>query len=277
MAITRNEPRTLVPAQPFVRTYSNRAYEDPWSAVEDYQQVQKIADEHENPSPTSIGNFLGIPRGRVEPWLGKSKPDCVRGLETANSHGWINVTTDGAVFRGLNILVAWISSSGSINKSTYTPYFVANGEQDTSILAEAGVFANLSFTQTQGSENGNTVKLRATEDGSVLGRVLSVLQAPTGGETTTSITRVPDYLAQIEEPLAQEFIQTYLHNRGAYREDNAFIRFRRHRSDEYLRSMARLLRRLTQEQVTVTDNSIRISPKGSRKITSWDPLPGFSK
>lgn len=276
MAITTDEPRTLVPAQAFVRTYSNPVYNDPWEAVEDYEQVQSIAHEYENPSSTAIADYLTLPRGRVKPWLGDTKPDCVRGLEAARQHGWIGVDTDSRVFRGLNVLLAWIYSGGSISKDTYTPYFVVDDEADEAILHEAGELANVVLDFTRSAQSARAVELRPTRDGSVLGRVLSVLQAPVGEKNEASVTGLPDYLAGVDESLAREFVQTYVHNRGQHRENTDFIRFREQRSDRYLRSVARLIRRLTGERVTVSDRNVYISAKAGRAMALWEPLLDFN-
>lgn len=275
MAIATDEPRRLVSAHRFVRTYSNHVYDDPWEAVEEYRQVQAIANGSDSPSSRAIADEFDLPRGRVYPWLNGSRPDCVRGLQTAQRRGWIDVSTDSDAFRGLNVLVAWVFAGGSISKDTYAPYFVANDENDEAILKAAADLANVELESTRPADGPRAVEFRAKADGSVLGRALSVLQAPVGDKNTAGDLTLPDYLAQVDEAAGREFVQTYVHNRGQPSEDGSLIvRFRDRRSERYLKAVARLVRGLTGEPVTVREGDVFLSAPAARELENWDPLLG---
>lgn len=277
MAIATGEPRRLVPAHRFVRTYSNYVYDDPWQAVEEYRQVQACANRSESPSSREIAEELDLPRGRVYPWLNGSRPDCVRGLEIAQRRGWIDVRTDTDAFRGLNVLVAWVFSRGSISKDTYAPYFVANEEVDETILNEAANLADIQLETTRSADGERTVELRAKQDGSILGRVLSVLQAPVGGKYAASDLTLPDYLTHLDEATAREFVQTYVHNRGDPHEGGSLVRFRDRRSVRYPKAVARLIRGLTGEQVTVCEKNVELSASAVQEMENWEPLLGIER
>lgn len=275
MAIATDEPRRLVSAHRFVRTYSNHVYDDPWEAVEEYRQVQTIASGSDSPGARAIADELDLPRGRVYPWLNGSRPDCVRGLETARDRGWIDVSTDSDAFRGLNVLVAWVFAGGSISKDTYAPYFVANDENDEAILKAAADLANVELESTRPADGPRAVEFRPKQDGSVLGRALSVLQAPVGDKNTAGDLTLPDYLAQVDEAAGREFVQTYVHNRGQPSEDGRHsLRFRDRRSERYLKAVARLVRGLTGEPVTVREGDVTLSVPAARELENWDPLLG---
>ncbi len=49
------------------RTYNTPAYEDPYTAVMDYEAVMRYASEHPNKGSSAISTALEIPRGRIRP------------------------------------------------------------------------------------------------------------------------------------------------------------------------------------------------------------------
>lgn len=275
MSLVTGESETLVPAEAFARTYSNPVYDDPWQAVEDYYDVQDVLHEHPNASSTVVANLFDLPRGRVKPWMADSKPDCVRGLESARQHGWIDVVPESRVFRGLNVFAGWVYSGGSISTQTFVPIWVIQDEDDIELLQWAARFANviIDFTRKGGLQN-RAQEMRPAKDASVLGRVLTVLGVPQGEKNRDTRIRLPDYLDMVPERVAREFLQVYIHNRGQVHADSDLIRFREERDQEYLRSVARLIRRLTGEDVSVSERNVIISANAAREIAVWDPLLG---
>lgn len=277
MAFVVDEPRRLVPAHAFARTYSSRVYDDAWAAVEDYRQVQSLADEADGkPSPRGISDELDLPRGRVYPWLHDSRPDAVRGLEAARERGWIDVSTDSDVFGGLNVMVAWIYASGSISADTYSPYFVIDGDSDAAILTAAAELANAELRETRSGKNGRTRELRPPEAAAVLGRTLSVLGAPVGRKNAESVPGLPDYLTHVEDRVAREFVQTYVHKRGEAGDDGELVLVRERRNGGYLTALARLVRRLTGESLSIGEDDVVLSAAAARKLENWEPLLGVA-
>lgn len=272
MAITAEDPGSLVPGKAFARTYSNRVYDDPWEAVQDYYEVMSFAHEHPEAGARPIARYFNLPRGRVSPWLRDSKPDPVRGLESARKHGWIDVDPGSDVFRGLNALLAWIFSGGSIASKTFVPYLVLRTHHDAPYLTKAAVLANTELDFTRDASATRARELRPTTDASILGRVLTVLGAPVGDKDED--VRLPDYLHAVSDRLAQEYVQVYLHNRGQEENGETVIRFGDTRDEVYPRSVARLIRRLTGERVSASGQDVELSRAAAREVAVWDPLLG---
>jgi len=110
-----------------VRTYDQPSYRDPWRVVQDYRRVRRAMADHPDEASSALSSEVDLPRGRIRPRVdGDSKPDCLRGLETAQEHGWILDTWDDDRARPLIVLAAWILASGSINDTSYVPRFVAD-------------------------------------------------------------------------------------------------------------------------------------------------------
>lgn len=77
---------------------------------------------HPDKASSALSSEVDFPRGRIRPWVdGDSKPDCLRGLETAQEHGWILDTRDDEQARPLIILAVWIPASGSIDSEDVVP------------------------------------------------------------------------------------------------------------------------------------------------------------
>lgn len=274
MAITAKGPDTLVSGQEFARTYSNRVYDDPWEAVCDYHEVQAFKREHPDIGTRPVARYFNLPRGRVGPWLGDSKPDPVRGIEAAEEHGWVNVDPGSDTFRGLNVLVAWVFTGGSIAKKTFVPMFIVKDHRDVPFLTKAAVLAGVDLDFTRKTASPRSQEMRPVEHPSILGRVLTVLGAPTGEKRDGATIRLPDYLHHVHDNLAQEFLQTVLHNRSQQQDGTEVIVFAESRDPLYLRSVARLVRRLTGERATVSEGNVELSSAASREIAVWDPLLG---
>ncbi|MFC6766848.1 hypothetical protein [Natrinema soli] len=52
----------MIAERDLARTYNGAAYEDPWTAVLDYQTVMRYANEHPNKGSGVIATALEIPR-----------------------------------------------------------------------------------------------------------------------------------------------------------------------------------------------------------------------
>lgn len=263
----------LVPGPELARTYAHPAYADPWEAVEDFRAVQTYAEGHPSAGSTAVARRFELPRSRVRPWLEGSRPDCVRGLQTAEAHGWVDVAPGDDVFRGLNVMLAWIFSGGSILNETWVPYFVSDDEADRRLLDRAAALVGVGLDFTRSGASGRARELRPLEDASVLGRVLTVLGAPRGEKDGASGIALPGYLEAAPDRVGQEFVQVYLRNRGQVR-DSGVIHSREDRPDAYLRSVASLMRRLTGEAVSVAEQNVVLSVAAGRAIRAWPPVLG---
>ncbi len=260
----------LVPGRSFARTYAHPAYADPWEAVEDYRDVLTYAQEHPGDGSTTIANRFDLPRGRVRPWLDGSRPDCVRGLQDAEALGWIDVAPSSDTLRGLNVMLAWIFSGGSILHQTWMPYWVVRSEEDRALLDRAAELVDVELDYTRSASDSRARELRPVEDASVLGRVLTVLGAPRGGKDEAGDVSLPGYLENAPERVSQEFVQVYLRNRG--RDGSDAVYFRKPRAAGYRRSLSVLVERLTGESVVNSGERLALSGEAARVVQGW-PQP----
>lgn len=272
MATTEHEPTTLVGGRALVRTYDHPAYADPWQAVEDYQRVRAFQAAHPDMGSAAAASRLDLPRGRIRRWMEGSRPDCLRGLQAAADRGWVDVDPRSDTFRGLNALLAWIVSGGAIQREWYVPSWTIRGTDERTLIDAAAALAGTELDYVRGRREGRALELKPVEHGAVLGRVLAVLGAPRGEKNERNPAALPGYLADAPERTAQEFVQVYVHNRGHVRKGTDRIRFREDRAPSYLEALARLIRRLTGESVSVSGKNVTISAAAAREMAVWDPL-----
>lgn len=123
----RTATDTRAAKKALVRTYDQPSYRDPWRVVQNYRRVQRAMTGHPDKASSALSSEVNLPPRRIRLWVdGDSKPDCLRGLETAQEHGWILDTWDDDRARSLIILAAWILANGSTDDTSYVPLFVAN-------------------------------------------------------------------------------------------------------------------------------------------------------
>lgn len=262
----------LVSGPELARTYAHPAYADPWKAVEEYRAVMDYAGNNPDAGSTAVANRFELPRSRVRPWLDGSRPDCVRGLQTAEAHGWVDVAPDSDVFRGLNVMLAWIFSGGSILNETWMPYWVADDELDRDLLERAAALVGVELDWTRSADDGRARELRPIEDASVLGRVLVVLGAPRGEKNEANDVTLPSYLETEPVRVGQEFVQVYFRNRGRTLDGEDLLRLPETRSGRYVQSLVALVRRLTGELVSASGTDVRPSPAAARAVRTWQPV-----
>lgn len=272
MATNKREPNELVRPEAFVRTYANPSYPDAWTAVEDYWRVMDYAAEHTELGSSAVSNRLELPRGRIRQWMNGSRPDCLRGLQVAEENGWIGVDSTSDTFRGLNAMVSWTFSGGSIDQQWFRPFFVVRDDLDRAIVDRAAESVGTEVDITRSATKGRAQEVRPIEHASVLGRVLVVLGAPVGEKNEENVVALPPYLSAAPQRIAREFVQVYLHNRAQVRQNTDMLRFRESRSLGYLESLAALIRRSTGEQVTLSEKNVHVSAAAAREIASWQPL-----
>lgn len=275
MAVVDARAESAVDPVALARTYNNPVYDDSWASVEDYYDAMAFTDEYQNPSATAVARELDLPRRRIRGWFDGSRPDAVRGLEAARQHGWLPVEPGDPVFRGLNVLVAWNLSGGSITKGTFVPQWTVNADDDRAILDRAAELANTILDTTRAVSAAKTTELRPARDASVLGRVLYVLGVPAGPKNAEQPDGVPDYLEDASEQIRREFVQTYVHTRGQVRDDSSGIQLTEERSAGYRESLAALFEAVTGEAVSVSGPTVRFSVDAAEAMAVWPPLLGI--
>lgn len=267
----------FVSPKDLARTYHSRAYGDTWELVEDYWRVMEYAARHPDLGSQALASRLDLPRSRIRPWIrdpdgdrNPARPDAVRGIQTAESHGWIPARYDTKTFPTLNRAVAWILSGGSIDGERYVPLFTVGGEATLNdletLLDQLGVGCTTSREIEVEPESKRAAEYRPAADASVLGRVLSLLGAPVGSKNADASIELPAYLNNASDPIRREFVEVYLRNRGVWQRESQLIKFREERSQAYLRALARLIEDVADAPVSVSEHNVTLSVAATRAV-----------
>ena len=261
-----------VRAAALARTYDAGAYADTWDVVRDYHAVLDFHARHPDRGSTAVASALDLPRGRVRSWLDGSVPDPVRGIQRASARGWIDVAPESRRFRGLNALVAWVFSGGSIDSQWFVPRFVVDRAATRARLDRAFDAVGVEYDFIRSASAHRAAEFRPVEDGAVLGRVLAVLGAPTGAKNERSPIAVPAYLEGAPDVVRREFLQVYLGNRGQRHPGRATITFREDRPSRYLDALAALVRRTAGERASVSEKNVIVSAAAAAVVDTWSPV-----
>lgn len=231
----------------FLDTYARPDGPHPYREHERYDLVLDHRDRHPRMGSAAIAKRIGLPADRVGEWLDGSPPESFAAVETLAEAGWLDLDWDGKQFRGLNVLVAWLVSSGSIDGS-YAPRFDVEPETVgacTNGLEHAGATAY----EVRRDDSGQAAAVRVEENAAVLGRLLSALGAPALGHTADRYG-LPPYLAVAPDAVRKWFGEIYLLNKGSPRPGRREpIAISEDRSRAYLESVVALYRSLCDGRV----------------------------
>ncbi|MXV62809.1 hypothetical protein GS429_12180 [Natronorubrum sp. JWXQ-INN-674] len=257
----------LIDERDLARTYDPRSYEDPWTAVLDYEAVMRYASEHPNKGSHAISTALEIPRSRIRPWLDEgSKPDPAHAIETARDYGWLDATYQDPEFVALNTLVANVFSGGSIDKERFQPSFALNHRDHRSHVIDALEGAGLEYEFFNEDDDGRATEVRPTDDASVLGRTLAVLGAPIGPKADLEDLSLPWYLDDAPFETREVFVLAYLANRAIHHRDKNTVHIQEERSTRYRDELAALVEDIAKEPVTASDRAVTISAAAAQSL-----------
>jgi len=230
----------------FLNTYADPDDIHPLQQFEQYERVQAFREHNPNAGRATIGDTLDIPRGRVQGWVyDGTKPTGYEALQTVEGRGWLDLDWDSEQVTGLNELVAWIFSGGTINDG-YTPVF--NIEPETkSVCIEALERTGISDysegeTNPDGGKSSPVVRVHSLQ--TVFGRLLVALGAPQGSKASQQYG-LPCYLTVAPEDIRERFAGIYLLNRGVHYPDRGRVVIREERTVPYLESLTGFFRSLT--------------------------------
>ncbi|SDC06387.1 hypothetical protein [Natrinema hispanicum] len=226
----------LVSPKRLARTYSGRAYEDPWDIVKDYQRVLEYTGRNPNASAGRVASALSLPRGRVRPWISNGAiPHPVRGIQTAEAHDWIPLTEDINSFSPINKLAAWVCSRGTIKPDTYSPFIRIKSDDDRSRLKSVVDDLDLEAQEHRTDDNHRSTELTIGDNGAILGRLLTCLGVPLDNDTREI---APQYLSAVSVTAQRDFARVYIRNRAKYWEFNdRWLVEHQNRSNRYRRSL----------------------------------------
>jgi hypothetical protein len=253
----------------FARTYDTPSYEDPFEAVEDYQRYLELAGENPDMGSHALASRLDLPRSRVRPWTNGSRPDVVRGIQTAEAAGWLsNTSPTPERERAMVELAAWALSSGSLSLSRdegARVSFVLDDNREDAFAAVAAD-AGLDYRLVHEEASERATEARPTEDGSVFARVLHAMGVPAGGKSTDGPTALPSFVRDLDADDREAFARVYVENRAAGFSDKDTVTLQEERPASYLEDLTVLLRTVTGESVTHGENQITVSAAAAREL-----------
>jgi hypothetical protein len=245
--------------------------------VADYERVRDHCAEHPNQGSTAVATALDLPRGRIRAWVDSdSRPDAVRGLETCTANGWLHLEWAAPTLRALAALIVWIVVGGSLPRRGWTPAFsVADGtEPDIEHIGDAlGLVWTRRHEDTDGPSGTEWVP---AADGSVLGRLLAVLGAPTSATEGPSLP--PWLLLEAPRAVRLDAARVAVRQRGTPLDRPTIpLQLAIHR-DGRREAIARLLQSVAPADGEVwTDNSghIRLDPRAAEVLAAAPVLDGY--
>ena len=253
-------------ARSLARTYTDRVYPDPWQKVLDYERVQSYAAQHPDHGRTRVGRELELPASRVRGWLDGGMPDSVRGIRTAERHGWLDPDPEGPMASALIDLLAHVLAGGSIVDPTFVVRLAVGSRVDVDELRSAfdrvGVRSQLSHVDV----DNRATEVIPTDGGAVLGRCLVAMGAPLGSKT--GLQQLPDVVHEATIEQRTSFCRIYLAHRGAVFDGKAPRVMVEERPETYVDDLAALFEAVTDAQVNVGTPGITVSADAARRLES---------
>jgi len=254
----------FVTERALANTYASHSHATAYERVLLYRKAQRAKTRHPNKGSHAIASKLDVNRNAIREWVdGDSVPDPVRAIQAADRRGWLAIDYDSPAFPVLNRLIAWVFSGGSIDVDRHVPVFVLNGSSDGDSLRDD--LDALGVGHATERDDDASPEVRPAEDAAVLGRVLSVLGAPVGSKSDANLA-LPGYLDAAPEQIRRDFAAVYLSNRGQRHPDKATMTLRETRSSAYLQDLAALLRDVSGESVTVSEQNVILSADATRAL-----------
>lgn len=248
----------------FVRTYNTPSYEDPYDAVCDYERVLEWASKNPDRGSQAASTALELPRSRIRTWMEGGKPDSVRGLEVARSHGWVPLTSTSPHLEAFVTLLAWTFSGGSINRN-WVPSFVTNDTAARFRVTEA-LYTLDTEIEVKRRGDGRATEILPTTGASALGRVLVTMGAPRGEKNAAADIQLPAWLWEISPDLQRGFAKTYLLNRGHRHVGKDTMTFREERAESYLSALADFLQEVAEAPVRPNGQNVVVSAAAVRSL-----------
>jgi hypothetical protein len=239
----------LVSEEEFASTYDSSAYE----VTQQYRSALSLAADTDL-SQRAIADEVGRSTSAVRGWLTEDKtPRIVTALETARTHGWIDVSRLSETFRCLNQLVAWVFSGGGIRDDYFVPRFSVDSPESLAVIHTLFSGIGLSHRRIPDSQSDTEfpVEVKPDEAASILGRILHILGAPKGVKADNESLSLPDYLVTANQRIRADFARVYLANRLSLRRDNPQQHLGESRSTEYLQELCSFLADVTATELSV--------------------------
>lgn len=247
------------------RTYNTPSYDDPWAAVNDYHRVLEYTAAHPDLGSSAVSSRLDLPRSRVRPWMNGSRPDAVRGIQTAEANGWLAEHATRDTERALVQLAAWALSGGSLHIGD-SPHVYFSLDHDDGHFATLAAAVGLDYDVVHDATPDRATEARPTTDGAILARVLVAMDVPADATAKQTATSLPDFVTDLDASLRQVFARVYVLNRGATHPRKATLTIHEERPAAYLSELAAVLESAAGEPVTHTGQTITVSAAAARSL-----------
>jgi hypothetical protein len=269
---------STVDTRPLVerRQRLTETYKNGWDRVQEYETAMGWHATNPQQGSYAASRALELPRGRLRGWFDGGKPDAVRAIETAESHGWLDAVPGEPVFEGLSVLHAWVLAGGSISRDAFVPSFAVGPSDPVALAREALAAVGIPSQSVNGSSTKRAREIRPKgRGGSHLGRFLyGVLGAPIGGKIRIGAAPL-QYLDSVPQMTLLRWCQTYITLRGTSMDaagDGYTVRLGEKRSPAYREALAALFREVVGEDAYVTATR-RATFLGVDAVTMLDEVP----
>lgn len=246
------------------RTYSDRVYPDPWEKVLDYRRVRAYAAEHPNAGRVRVGRALDLPAERVRGWLDDAVPDPVRGINSAVDRSWLDPDPAGETAAALVDLLAHVLAGGSIPVGNYVPAVTPSERVSAAEIRTAFERVGVETRTRNADAPGRAAEVVPTCDGTVLGRCLVAMGAPTG--VKTSLDGLPAVVWDVPRPVRRSFARTYVRHRGLNYADKSTTRVQVERPSSFIAELHEVLDDVLDGPVTTADAGVTISAAAAREL-----------
>jgi hypothetical protein len=189
-----------------------------------------------------------------------AKPDALSGVERAEGLGWFDIDPSdpadpllGSFIR----LLAGIYAGGSIRTSGWTPHWTIDGPIDK--IRRSLRTLDIEYRCIHMHDSQRATELVPCSGGSLLGRSLFILGAPTESKNKSSVSQLPNYLFHLPYPIKRSFVSLYLNYRQSGNQRT--IKIQEVRDKSYYTSLADLISEVVgdSDNVTVGERGIYIS------------------
>ncbi|EMA60224.1 hypothetical protein C469_09170 [Halorubrum lipolyticum DSM 21995] len=239
-------------------------YPDPWEKVRDYRRVREYAAEHPNAGRVRVGRALDLPAGRVRGWLKDAVPDPVRGINAAIDRGWIDPDPDGETAASLVALLAHVLAGGSIATESYLPAVTPGKRVNVAEIRDAFERVGVETRTRNADIDGRAPEVVPTCDGTVLGRCLVAMDAPTGVKTT--LDHLPAVVWDVPRSVRRSFVRIYVRHRGLNYAGKSTTRVQVERPSSFIAELRDILDDVLTERVTTADAGVTISAAAAREL-----------
>jgi hypothetical protein len=255
---------TAAAKRAFVRTYSSRGFEDAWDIIEAFEEVQQVRAKYPERGSSFIAQKAGYPRSWIRRWVDDNAiPYPYQGLQTALSHGWLDLTPGDEQTRALVALVGYVLGRGGIKIEKYGPSVSAGWRVTVGELHDAFAAVGVDSHTVSTDDPDRLAQVRPRKDGSVLGRVLVVLGVPAGREARGR-EQLPPILDAMDIQTQARFCEVFVRQRGLDSHYESFepTRVLVNRPKRFKREFAALVEDVTGESAEPYSRGVEVSLDG---------------